>query len=490
MAAAAGTLTAQPASVAAVRSGSGRWDEILDIVIIGSGFAGLSAAAEAADRGMKVAVIEKMARFGGNSRISHGEYAAWDDVYHLREKLHLGEDSASRHEEDSLRAGGYYGNPDLVRLLVKQAPAALRWLLDKVGLKIRDNVTAAPGHTAHRIHAVIDGSGEMLATALLKMADKNGTILRLNEKVTSIWRSNFSEPVTGVEVQRGNIRMNLYARQAVILATGGFSRDLVLRQIYNPALGAEYNSTNHDGATGEVIRAARAIGADVTQLNFAQVYPCADPVTGRFDVPSVFALRGPAAGMIFVDPTGQRFVNELSDGDTCARAQVRRAGAKKVTYALFNREMISRMGTNDEVDAGLKTGRFARGETLAELAQFLKMSPETLSRTVSEHNRFIREDRDPEFGKSGLSQMMPMTEGPFYALPQWPAVHGTLGGLRINSRAQVLDIRGNVIPRLYAAGEVVGGIHGADRLAGNGIAECIVFGRLAGTNAAEEKPRT
>jgi fumarate reductase flavoprotein subunit len=229
------------------------------------------------------------------------------------------------------------------------------------------------------------------------------------------------------------------------------------------------------------------VGADVTQMNFIQVYPFADPVTGKFDVPSVFALRGPAAGMIFIDPAGKRFVNEMADGSTCARAQVRAGSEKKVTYALFNQAMISRMGTNDEVDSGLKAGRFAKGETLAELAAFLQMSPETLEKTVSEHNLFIRENRDPEFGKSGLNQMIPLAGGPFYALPQWPAVHHTLGGLRINTRSQVMDIWGNPIPRLYAAGEVTGGIHGEKRLPGNSIPECLAFGRIAGTNAAEEK---
>jgi urocanate reductase len=469
------------------RDNTARWDETVDIIVVGSGFAGLAAAAEAADRGMKVVVLEKMSRFGGNSVISHGEYAAWDDEYHLRQKLNLGEDSAALHGEDTLRAGNFYGKPELVRLLAKQAPPALKWLIDKGGVKIRENVTIAPGHSAPRIHAGIDGSGEMFATALKKMAEQNGAVIRTNETVMRIWRSSFSAPVMGVEVQRGKKRVNIAVRQALILASGGFSRDLAMRQVYNPALGAEYNSTNHAGATGEIIHYARVVGADVTQMNFIQVYPFADPVTGKFDIPSVFALRGPAAGMIFVDPAGKRFVNELTDVNTCARAQIRAAGERKITYALFNPAMISHMGTNDEVEAGLKAGRFARGETLMDLAAFLQMSPETLEKTVSEHNRFIRDNRDPEFGKSGLSQMIPLAGGPFYALPQWPAVHHTQGGLRINARAQVIDIWGNTISRLYAAGEVTGGIHGEKRLPGNSIPECLAFGRIAGANAAEEK---
>jgi fumarate reductase flavoprotein subunit len=191
--------------------------------------------------------------------------------------------------------------------------------------------------------------------------------------------------------------------------------------------------------------------------------------------------------MIFVDGTGKRFVDETADGEICARAQIRAGGGKKVTFALFNEAMISAMGTNDEVVAGLKAGRFTRGETLMDLARFLEIPPENLEKTVSDHNRCIREGIDPVWGKKGLGGMIPLENGPFYALSQWPAVHGTLGGLRINARAQVLDIRGNPIPRLYAAGEVTGGIHGSKRLPGNSIPACIVFGRIAGANAAEEK---
>jgi len=323
--------------------------------------------------------------------------------------------------------------------------------------------------------------------ALKKKAEQSGVVIRTNEQVTAIWRNSFSSPVVGVEVQRGKQRSNIYIRQALVLASGGFSRDLAMRQVYNPAVGSSYQSTNHPGATGEIIQSARVVGADVTQMNFVQVYPFADPVTGRFDIPSVFALRGPAAGMIFVDGTGKRFVNEAAGSDICARAQIRAGGKKRVTFALFNEAMISAMGTNDEVVSGMKAGRFARGETLADLARFLEIPPENLEKTVSDHNRYIREGADPVWGKGDMKRMIPMENGPFYALSQWPAVHVTLGGLRINSRAQVLDIRSNPIPRLYAAGEVTGGIHGANRLPGNSIPECIVFGRIAGTNAAEEK---
>ena len=487
--AAAGSLAISSVAGAAAnaRDNTGRWSEILDIVVVGSGFAGLAAATEAAERGMKVVVLEKMPRYGGNSAICHGEFAASDDPYHLRDKLELGDDGPARHAEDMLRAGNYYGKPDLVRVVAEQAPAALTWLLEGAGVKIQESVLAAPGHSSPRIYSGIGGSGEVLVEALKKRAEQSGVVIRTNEQVTAIWRNSFSAPVVGVEVQRGKRRSNIYIRQALILASGGFSRDLAMRQVYNPAVGSSYQSTNHPGATGELIQSARVVGADVTQMNFVQVYPFADPVTGRFDVPSVFALRGPAVGMIFVDEKGKRFVNEAADGETCARAQIRAGGKKRVTFALFNEAMISAMGTNDEIVSGMKAGRFARGETLADLARFLEIPPENLEKTVSDHNRYIREGVDPVWGKKSMKRMIPLESGPFYVLSQWPAVHGTLGGLRINTRAQVLDIRSNPIPRLYAAGEVTGGIHGANRLPGNSIPECIVFGRIAGANAAAEK---
>ena len=391
------------------------------------------------------------------------------------------------HAEDTLRAGRNKGRPELVRLFVRQAPSALKWLIEAGGVKIREQVTSAPGHSAPRIHTAIDGTGALFLSGLRKIAEQNGARLRLNAQVTAIRRSGPSGPVTGVEVQHGKSRINLFIRQAPILASGGFSSDLAMRQAFNPQFGPEYLTTNHSGATGEVLRHARAIGAAVTQMDLMQVYPFADPATGRFDTPSVFALRGPEVGMIYVDAAGRRFVDETVNTLACSRAQILVGTDRRVTYALFNGAMISRLGTNMEVEKGVKEGRFYYGATLTELARRLHAPPETLIRTVFDHNGYIREGHDPDYQKQGLQMMIPLEHGPFFALPQWPAVHQTLGGLRINSRAQVLDARGVPIPRLYAAGEVTGAIHGTNRLAGNSIPECLVFGRIAGINAAEEK---
>ena len=144
------------------------------------------------------------------------------------------------------------------------------------------------------------------------------------------------------------------------------------------------------------------------------------------------------------------------------------------------------MGTKEEVEKGMAKGRFVKAETLAELATKLGIPADAVQETIKTHNSYMAEGKDPDFNRQYTKSMIPLAEGPFYAIAQWPAVHHTMGGLRINKDAQVIDIWGNPIPRLYAAGEVTGGVHGSNRLGGNAVPDCIVFGRIAGTNAGKK----
>jgi len=148
--------------------------------------------------------------------------------------------------------------------------------------------------------------------------------------------------------------------------------------------------------------------------------------------------------------------------------------------------MIPKMGTVEEVEAGIARNRFVKAETLAELAGKIGVPADALQETITKHNQYLKDGKDPEFNRSYTKVMLPLDTGPYYAIAQWPAVHHTMGGLRINGKAQVLDIWSNPIPRFYAAGEITGGIHGANRLGGNATGESTVFGRIAGTNAAKE----
>jgi len=467
-----------------------KWDETWDVVVIGSGFAGLAAAAEAAGNGAKTVILEKMPIYGGNSIINGGGYAAWDEKLHLRQKKNLGEDSVKQHVQDTLKGGDYFNMPDLVEIMAKDAPDALNWMIDEGGAQLGDVLVIGGGHTAYRAHFSAHNSGKDYTEALKKIAEKRGAKMVLNSQVTWIWRKDADpkSPVLGVEVKRGNKVVNIKARKALILASGGFSNDVQMRLEHWPKLVKEFNCTNQKGATGEMIRYAKAVGADALHMNFIQLFPFAEPEAGTLDRPAVYAFSGPGVGIIYVSKAGKRFVNELDRRDVCAFAQIALGPNMKPAYAIFTDAIPPKFGGKPaEIEAGLKKGRFIKGDTIAELAKKIGAPADVLEKTINDHNKYIAEGKDAEFNKPMKKTMVPMDKGPYYALPMWPAVHHTMGGLRIDTSSQVIDIFGAPIPRLYAAGEVAGGVHGSNRLGCNATTECVVFGRIAGKNGAKEK---
>jgi urocanate reductase len=478
------------AAEAMIKKLPAKWDETWDVVVIGSGFAGLAAAAEAAGKGAKVVILEKMPTYGGNSIINGGVYASCDDEFHYRQKLNLGDDSPQQHLTDTLKGGDYYNIPELVNVMVNGATDALNWMIDEGGARIRPTVTRAGGHTAYRTHAAVAGVGREYTEALRKIAEKRGAKIVLNSEVTWIWRKDADpkSPVLGVEIKRGRRTLNIKAAKALILASGGFSRDIKMRMAHNPRLVPAFGCTNQPGATGEMIRFAEAIGADSLQLNFIQLYPFAEPESSVLDTPAVYPFNGPGYGIVYVNKLGKRFVNELERRDVCAFAQINLGADMKPTWSIFNHGMILKMGGSyEEVEVGLKKGRFVKADSIREMAGKLGIPADALVKTIEDHNRYLEQGKDPDFNKPITKVMIPLVQGPFYAVAQWPAVHHCMGGIRINPNAQVIDVFGAVIPKLYAAGEVAGGIHGSNRLGSNAIPDCVSFGRVAGINAAKEK---
>ncbi|PKU24922.1 flavocytochrome c [Telmatospirillum siberiense] len=471
---------------ALVRKLPTQWDETWDVIVIGSGFAGLAAAAEAAGGGAKTTLLEKMPTYGGNSIINGGVFAAWDDKWHYREKLNLGADSPAQHWQDILKGGDYYSIPELAKEVADGAADALNWVVEDGGAELRPTVTRAGGHTAYRTHAAKSGVGREYTEALRKIAAKAGIKPTLNSEVTWIWRAD-ADPksaVLGVEIKRGKKVLNLRANKAVILASGGFSQNVEMRSAHNPRLTAEYNCTNHKGATGEIHKFAQAVGADTLQMNFIQLYPYAEPETGLLDAQAVYPFNGPGYGILYVTKQGKRFVNELERRDVVAYAQINLGKDAKPTWSIFNEAMILPMGGDpEEVAEGLKRGRFIKAESITELAGKCNIPTDALVDTVNKYIQYHKDGKDPEFNKPITPAMITLEKGPFYAIPQWPAVHFCMGGLRINASGQVIDVFGSPIPKLFAAGEVTGGIHGSNRLGSNAIPTCIVFGRIAGRNA-------
>lgn len=473
------------------------WDETYDVVVVGGGFAGLAAAHTASTNGANTLLIDKMPVLGGNSQINGGVWASYtssvaDDLY---KKLNLEPDSAEKHIEDTIAGGDFLGNRELVENFVYGSPVFLNLMLEN-GLKVRESITRPGGHYGYRTYTTENGVGSDIVAVQKKILEETDTTVMLETKMTKIYRDQTGEgTVVGIEVQTVDGMKNIQAKKGVILTTGGFSGDVDMRSKHVPALTEDIPTTNHVGATGEGITMAQQIGANTMHMSYIQLYPFADPNNGRIDATAVIPFSGPSAGIVYVDADGKRYVNEGERRDVCSRAAQNSGGFP--TFSIFGTELVENAGfvTEEQLNKGIEAGRIFKAESLEELANMLNsetfagqkinMDGAVLKDTIDRHNGFVESGLDPDFGKvidKGI--MNPISEGPYYAIPQWPSVHHTMGGLMITSKTEVQDIFGNVIPGLFAAGEVAGGIHGTNRLGSNAIPDAGVHGMIAGQYAA------
>lgn len=467
------------------------WDESYDVVVVGGGFAGLAAAYSAVESGASVTLIEKLSTTGGNSAINGGQYAAYTSTLAagLQEKYDLVPDTAEKHIEDTIAGGDNMSDPELVELMVYASPVYFNLLLEN-GLQIRDTLARPGGHYGYRTYVTENQVGSDITNLQLEMLQKTNADIQLETKMVEIYRTRDEEnKVVGIRVSTADGYKTIEAKKGVILATGGFSANVEMRETQVPYLTEDLPTTNIKAAsTGEGIYLAQAIGANTTQMSNIQRYPWADPNTGVLDSYAVWPFTGPSYGVIYVDYQGNRYVNEGDRRDVCANAASNSGFIS--TYAIFTQPVVSGFAYDSEIAAGVESGRILKGDTLEELVEkinafavkgeYPEVTVENLKATIEKHNSYIDSGVDPDFGKVMAATMVKIEEGPYYALPQYPSVHHTMGGLVIDTKTQVYDIYGQVIPGLYAAGEVTGGVHGTNRLGSNADADACGIGYVSG----------
>ncbi|MDJ0041169.1 MULTISPECIES: flavocytochrome c [Pantoea] len=438
-----------------------------DVVVVGSGGAGLAAAIQAHDEGAKVVVIEKMPTIGGNTiKASVGMNAAETRF----QKLKGIEDSKELFYEETLKGGKFKNNPTLLREFVDLAPEAIDWLADH-GIELND-ITITGGMSIDRTHRPADRSavGGFLISGLVKNINNRNIDVLLETAVEEILFENGA--VSGVKVVDEYNDSRILNAKSVIVATGGFSanREMVVK--YRPELDG-FVTTNHKGATGAGIAMLQKIGADTVDMGEIQIHPTVEQTTSYLVSESI---RG--GGAILVSQAGQRFCNEMETRDKVSAQII--ALPEKSAWIVFDEQV--RMN-NKAADEYIAKGFVISAPTVGELAVKLNMDHQTLKDTLQRYNGFVVQQKDVDFDRQ-TALRHPLNEGPFHAIRIAPGVHHTMGGVTIDTTTAVLDSEKQAINGAWACGEVVGGIHGANRIGGNAVADIIIFGILAGANAA------
>lgn len=438
-----------------------------DLVVIGSGGAGLTAALQAHELGLSVCVLEKMPQVGGNTnRASSGMNAAETQV----QLDHHIVDSMDAFYDETLKGGGGKNNKELLRYFTDHSALAIDWLAHH-GV-ILNELTITGGMSTMRTHRPASKAaiGGFLVKSLLNLVVKEGIQVFTDVKVTDLIVENGK--VDGVKAKFSDQKI-VTAAGAVLLATGGFAANQELLTKYRPDLKG-YKTTNQPGATGDGILLAQKIGAKLVDMDQVQVHPTVQQDTDHTYLIGE-AVRG--EGAILVNKAGQRFTNELDTRkNVTAKIDALHEGG---AYLIFDQGIRDQVKAVDFYDS---VGLVMHGDSLSQLAQEAGLNGDNLEDTVKQWNQAVNQGEDAEF-KRTTGMERDISHGPYYAIHIAPAVHYTMGGVAINKQTQVLNEQDQPIAGLYAAGEIVGGLHGNNRIGGNSIAETVIFGRQAGEQA-------
>ena len=493
-------------------------EETVDVVVVGAGGAGMTAAITATDAGKKVIVVESQPIAGGNSvRSTGGMNAAktpYQDKNEFKEAAGVEKtlataaekfadnatitalaatvkeqwdayqanpqgyfDSVELMELDTLIGGKGKNNPELVKALAENSAAAIEWLAS-IGADVK-NVGAFGGASVKRIHRPVNADGKVTAVGAYivpilekNLQDRNVQFLFDTTANEIIMKDGKAVGIKATGKDGHKVTINA---KSVVIATGGFGANAEMVEKYKPELKG-FATTNAEGAQGQGIEMATAVGAATVDMDQIQIHPTVHIEEDGNAHLITEGLRGD--GAILVNAEGKRFYDEVSTRDKVSAAII--AQPDKSAWLVVDQSMVDKSA----VIAGyIKSGYTVTGATYEELAKAMGVDEATFVSTMNTWNQAVEAKSDAEFNRTSFAN--PLTAAPYYAIKITPAVHHTMGGIVINPKAEVLNEKGEVISGLFAAGEVTGGVHGANRLGGNAVADFVVFGRISGQSAAD-----
>ena len=450
-----------------------------DVVVVGAGGAGFSAAIEAKNAGANVVLLEKMPAVGGNSLISGAEMNAAKNW--VQPKLGINDDSPELHAEDTYKGGDMKGDMKVINVMTHNALDAALWCRDYLGVRFEDdNLFFFGGHSRKRALIPVGHTGTEFITKFQAKADELGIPVITNMKMTDLILDKDGR-VSGVKATMNGAEYTFNAKGGVVLATGGFGANKEMVKKYNPKIDERFMTTDAPGTTGEALYIAEKAGAELVNMGYIQTYPICDPISGVIELIADSRFDG----AIMLNQEGKRFVEELDRRDVLSEAILNQTGG--YCWVLWNDnigKISNTVGTHTtEYEAFTKQGIMATCDDLKCIADFTKIPFDQLKKTVDRVTSMAGKGNDKDFHHRG--GLMDMSQGKYYVIKAVPSTHHTMGGIRINEKAQALTKEGKVIPGLWAAGEVTGVTHGTNRLGGNAYTDIIVFGRIAGKAAAE-----
>ena len=495
-------------------------EETVDVVVVGAGGAGMTAAITATDAGKKVIVVESQPIAGGNSVRSTGGMNAAKTPYQDKnefkeaagvektlktaaEKFADNEtitalaatvksqwdayqanpqgyfDSPELMALDTMIGGKGKNDPELVKILTQNSAGAIEWLAS-IGAELK-SVGAAGGASVKRIHRPVDENGKTAAVGayIVPILEKNvhdaGVEVITDTTAKKLLTENGK--VVGVEAEGKDGNKVVIHAKSVIMATGGFGANAEMVEKYKPELKG-FATTNAEGAQGQGIDMATAVGAATVDMDQIQIHPTVHIDEDGNAHLITEGVRGD--GAILVNKEGKRFFDEVQTRDKVSAAEIQQTDGE--AWLILDQKMVD----GAAVYQGYVNSGYAKtGKTIEELAKNINVDPATLAETMKNWAEIYANKVDPEFGRTSFSAENALDQAPYYAILVKPGIHHTMGGLKINTNTEVLNEKGEVISGLFAAGEVTGGIHGANRLGGTAVTDIIVFGQIAGENAAD-----